>query len=119
MARRLVVIACATAGIFLLAGLGWALLMLAVLVEIGWPREQPQWATAAVARARIGTRRLVSTVRALPQQMTGATAVVAGVAVLPTGAGLVTGRVGAALVVLGALLLGLGLVLDRTAPERN
>lgn len=115
MPRRIVVIACAAAGIYLLLGLGWALLSLAVLVEVGWPRERSPQLEAAFQRALMAGRRLVVTVRAMPQQMTGASAVVAGVAVLPTGAGLMTGRVGAALLVLGSLLLYLGIQLDKAA----
>lgn len=113
MPRRIVAIAAGVAGIWLLAGLGWALLTLAVLVEVGWPRERaelPAW----MAPWQRHALRAWQQVRALPQQMTGATAVVAGVAIIPTGAGLVLGVWGA-LLVLGALLLSLGLVLDRTA----
>ena len=115
MPRRIVAIAAGVAGIYVLAGLGWALLALAVLVEVGWPRERSPQLEVVFQRALASGRRLVMSVRAMPQQMTGASAVVAGVAILPAGAGLVTGRVGAALLVLGALLLSLGLLLDRAS----
>ncbi len=111
MPRRIAAITFATVGIWLLAGPGWSLLALGVLVEVGWPRERAEWLEVVRRRALTWWPKI----RAMPQQMTGASAVVAGVAVLPTGAGLVTGRLGAALLVLGALLLCLGLLLDRTA----
>jgi hypothetical protein len=111
MARRIAAIALATLGIWLLAGLGWALLVLALLVEVGWPRERSGVLEAVWRRAL----EVWPKVRAMPQQMTGASAVVVGVAVLPLGAGLLTARLGAALLVLGGLLLSLGLLLDRTA----
>jgi hypothetical protein len=110
MPRRIVAIAAGVAGIFMLAGLGWALLALALLVEVGWPRERAEWLEPV-------RRRVLAVwpkVRAMPQQLTGASAVVAGVVFLPTGAGLALG-VWAALLVLGGLLLCLGLLLDRTA----
>src|SRR6266540_1143929 len=100
MLRRIVAITFATVGIWLLAGPGWALLTLGVLVEVGWPRERAEWLETARRRAL----EVWPKIRAMPQQLTGTSAVVAGVAVLPTGAGLVTGRSGAALLVLGALL---------------
>ncbi len=111
MHRRIVAIIFATVGIWLLAGPGWSLLTLGLLVEVGWPRERAEWLETAKQRV-LG---VWPKVRAMPQQMTGASAVVAGVAVLPAGAGLVTGRLGAALLVLGALLLWLGMTLDRAA----
>jgi hypothetical protein len=111
MPRRIAAIALATAGIWSLASLGWALLVLGVLVEIGWPRDRSEWLETARRRAL----EVWPKIRAMPQQLTGASAVIAGVAVLPTGAGLVTGRLGAALLVLGALLLWLGITLDKAA----
>jgi len=110
MPRRIVAIAAAVAGIFMLVGLGWALLTLALLVEIGWPQEHAAWLEPVRQRV-LG---VWPKVRAMPQQLTGASAVVVGVVFLPTGAGLALG-VWAALLVLGGLLLCLGLLLDRTA----
>jgi hypothetical protein len=110
MARRIAAIALATLGIWLLVGPGWALLVLGVLVEAGWPHERSARLEAARRRMLVVWPRI----KAMPQQITGATAVVAGVVFLPTGAGLALGA-WAALVVLGVLALGLGLLLDRMA----
>lgn len=110
MPRRIVVIACAAAGIYLLLGLGWALLALAVLVEIGWPRERADWLEPARQRAVQVWER----VRAIPQQIGAVTSAGSGMALVPVGVGLFAG-LGPALVVLGVLALGLGLLLDRTA----
>jgi len=110
MPRRIAAITFATVGIWLLAGPGWSLLALGVLVEVGWPRERAEWLEAAKQRA-LG---VWPKIRAMPQQISGASAVVAGVVFLPTGAGLALG-VWAALLVLGGLLLVLGWQLDKAA----
>lgn len=113
MPRRIVVIACAAAGIYLLLGLGWALLALAVLVEVGWPRqhaEVPSWMEPWQRNALKAWRRA----QAIPQQIGAVTSAGSGMALVPVGVGLFAG-VGPALVVLGVLALGLGLLLDRTA----
>lgn len=114
MARRLVVIACAAAGIWLLAGPGWALLALGVLVEVGWPRQRPAWVETVVGRARRGGVALAGRVRAIPQQLAAVGSAGAGMTLVPVGVGLVAG-LGPALVTLGVLALVAGLLLDRAA----
>ena len=110
MPRRIMVIACAALGIYLLAGLGWSLLALAVLVEVGWPREHADWLQPARQRAL----ELWAWARAIPQQIGAVASAGSGMALIPIGVGLFAG-VGPALLVLGMLALGLGLLLDRTA----
>lgn len=110
MGRRIVAISAAVTGIYVLAGLGWALLALAVLVEVGWPRQRAEWLEPIRQRVAVVWGR----VRTIPQQIGAVTSAGSGMALVPIGVGLFAG-VGPALVVLGVLALGLGLLLDRTA----
>lgn len=110
MARRIAAIVAATAGIWLLTGPGWALLALGLLVEIGWPRDRSAWLESARRRVLAVWPR----VRAIPQQITAVSSTGSGVALIPVGVGVFAGW-GLAVLVLGVLLLGLGLLLDRTA----
>lgn len=110
MARRIVVIACVALGIYLLAGLGWSLLALALLVEIGWPRQSAEW-LAPVRRSVVAAW---AQVRAIPQQIAAVTSAGSGMVLIPVGVGVFAGW-GLAVIVAGVLTLGLGLLLDRTA----
>jgi hypothetical protein len=114
MPRRIVAIAAAVAGIWLLAGLGWALLTLGVLVEVGCPRGASPWIETAIDRLRRHGGVLWAKAKGIPQQIGAVTSAGSGMALVPLGVGLFAG-VGPALVVLGVLALGLGLLLDRTA----
>jgi len=110
MPRRIAAIALATVGIWLLAGPGWSLLCLGVLVEVGWPRDRSAWLEAARRRALEVWPR----VRAIPQQITAAVGTGSGLVLIPVGVGVFVGW-GLAVIVAGVLTLGLGLLLDRTA----
>jgi hypothetical protein len=110
MVRRITMIACLTAGILQLAGPGWALLALGLLVELAWPQQQPAWLNPITDRAAA----LWTSARAIPQQIAAVTSAGSGMALVPVGVGLAVG-LGPALVALGVLALGLGLLLDRTA----
>jgi hypothetical protein len=110
MPRRIMAIGAAVAGIFMLAGPGWALLTLALLVEIGWPRDRSVWVEAARRRALEVWPR----VRAIPQQIAAAVGTGSSLVLIPVGVGVFAGW-GLAVLVLGVLTLSLGLLLDRTA----
>lgn len=126
MPRRIAAIVCVAAGIFVLAGPGWALLALGVLIEVGWPRAQRDWRltalgarlwdfgvnTAAVTRA--AGRRVAGATRVAPLQMSALGTVAAGAVLVPAGMLRIAG-LGAALVTLGVLVLALGLRMDRAA----
>ena len=106
MARRIVMIACLTAGIGLLAGPGWALLALGVLVELAWPHQAPAWLPDASARAR----GWLAAAKGAPRRVLAASTMTVGVVVIPVGVLLLAG-VGAAMVVAGMLAGGVGLLL--------
>jgi hypothetical protein len=110
MPRRIAAIALATAGIWLLAGPGWSLLALGVLVEVGWPRDRSAWLEAVRRRAV----EVWPKVRAIPQQIGAVTSAGSGMVLIPVGVGVFAGW-GLAVIVAGVLTLGLGLLLDRTA----
>jgi hypothetical protein len=114
MPRRTAAIAFATAGIWLLAGPGWSLLVLGILLEVAWPRQRSEWLHGVVAQLRRRGGLLAAKARAIPQQIGAITSAGSGMALVPVGVGLFAG-VGPALVVLGVLALVLGLLLDRTA----
>lgn len=106
MARRIVMIASVTLGIGLLAGLGWALLCLGVLIEVAWPREQPAWLPALVDRGN----KWLAMVRVAPRRGLAAGLMVAGLVGASVGV-LVAVGVGASLVVAGMWAGGLSLLL--------
>jgi hypothetical protein len=114
MARRIAAIVIAVAGIWLLAGPGWALLCLGVLVEVGWPRERAGWLEGAADRSLRALRALHARVWAIPKQIGAVVSAGSGMALVPLGIGLSAG-LGPALIVAGMLALGAGLLLDRTA----
>jgi hypothetical protein len=110
MARRITMIACLTGGILQLAGPGWALLALGLLVEVAWPHERAAWLQPVRDRATA----LWVSARAIPQQIAAVTSAGSGMALVPVGVGMMAG-LGPALLVFGVLALGLGLLLDRAA----
>jgi hypothetical protein len=107
MARSLVAASMAFAGVFMLAGTGWALLAGAFLVLAAW-RKEPDWRSLA-ARAGTAARRLALRVKAAPRRATALGGMGGGLALLPAGLGLSAGA-GVALTAAAVSLLGLGVL---------
>src|SRR6266702_3327192 len=104
MARSVVAACLAFAGVFVLAGAGWALLAGAFLVFAAWRRE-PDWAVLA-ARVKAVAAGLAGRVKAAPRRATAIGGMNGGIVLLPLGLGVSSGP-GIAVAAAGALLLGL------------
>lgn len=99
-----------TAGVYVLAGPGWALLVFGALA---WLAGDVKWAEIRdVAHAR--AKAAATYVRSAPRRVLAATSMGAGVAGVPAGV-LVWVGVGPAVLAAGALLLGLGVLLGWNA----
>ena len=107
MTRSLLAACMAFAGVFVLAGAGWALLAGAFLVLAAW-RKEPDWAVLA-ARVTSGAVRLGRRVKAAPRRATAVTGMGGGLALLPAGLGMSAGA-GVALAAGGVLLIGVGVL---------
>ena len=107
MARSLVAVCLAFAGVFVLAGAGWALLAGAFLVLAAW-RKEPDWAVLA-AWVTSGAVSLGGRVKAAPRRATAVTGMGGGLALLPAGLGMSAGA-GVALTAGGVLLIGVGVL---------
>jgi hypothetical protein len=103
MARSFAVFGLAFAGVFLLAGTGWALVAGACLVLVLW-RKEPDW-QAFATRARA----LAGRVRVAPRRSVAVGGMTAGLVAAPAGAGLAWGA-GAGLLTAGMALIGLALL---------
>jgi hypothetical protein len=103
MARSLAVACLAFAGVFVLAGAGWALLAGALLVFALWRRE-PDWAAVAARGRAVAARAL-----AAPRRVTAATGMPVALVLLSAGAGLAAGA-GAGLMVAGGGVAGVALL---------
>ena len=112
MARSLVVACLAFAGVWLLAGLGWALVAGAFLVLALWRRE-PDWAVLAARGADAG-RRLAVRVKGAPRRATAVGGMTGGIVLLPLGLGVSSG-LGIAVAAAGGLLIGLSLLAGQGA----
>ncbi|MFF4547271.1 hypothetical protein ACFY1J_24095 [Streptomyces sp. NPDC001406] len=116
LVQRLAAVACLAAGVGVLAGPGWALFALGVLLWGSGPRARSEAAQppldAAVTRAREIAKRLRgSAVQAAqkPRQTTAVASMAAGIAGVPAGVLLTVGA-GAAVATAGGLLIGLGIL---------
>jgi len=105
--RSLLAACLAFAGVFVLAGAGWALLAGAFLVLAMW-RQEPDWRSLG-ARASGVTVRLAARVKAAPRRATALGGMGGGLALLPAGLGVSAGA-GVALAAGGALLIGVGVL---------
>src|SRR5260221_13239094 len=107
MTRSLLAACMAFAGVFVLAGTGWALLAGSFLVLAAW-RKEPDWRLLA-DRAAGAARRLGARVKAAPRRATAVTGMGGGLALLPAGLGVSAGA-GVALAAGGVLLIGVGVL---------
>jgi hypothetical protein len=105
MARSLLTSCLAFAGVWVLAGPGWALLAGALLVFVLWP----QGAETALARAGRQAVELGRRARTAPRRAVAMGGTAGGLALLPVGLALSTG-IGVAVAVAGGLLIGYGLL---------
>ena len=109
MARSAVAACLAFAGVWLLAGAGWALVAGAILVFALWP----QGADTALARAFRASaergRQLAAWAAAAPKRAVALGGMGGGVAAVPAGLAWLAGG-GAAVVAAGSLLIGLSLL---------
>src|SRR5258708_24385940 len=104
----------AFAGVFVLAGAGWALLSGAFLVLAAW-RKEPDWRSLA-DRAAGAARRLGGRVKAAPRRATAGTGMGGGPAPPPAGPGAAP-RARGAPAPGGGLLVGGGGLTRRGASE--
>src|SRR5258708_18341400 len=95
----------AFAGVFVLAGAGWALLSGAFLVLAAW-RKEPDWRSLA-DRAAGAARRLGGRGKAAPRRATAGAGMGGGLGPLPAGVG-GAARGGGAPAAGGGLLIGAG-----------
>jgi hypothetical protein len=107
MVRSFAVFVLAFAGLWVLAGAGWALVAGALLVFVLWRRE-PDWRAVAL-RGRSMVRLVAGRVRVAPRRMVSVTGMGGAVVLLPAGLGLALGA-GAALVGAAAALAGVSLL---------
>ncbi len=112
MARSLLAACFLFAGVWVLAGAGWALVAAAILTFVLWRRE-PDWRSVA-SRAATAGRDLVARMRAAPRRVTAVSGMSAAVVLVPAGFGLAWG-VGAALMAGGFTLAGLSLLTGQGA----
>jgi hypothetical protein len=96
------------AGVWLLAGLGWALLLLGVAVWLGVPSEQRVRQAVRRGVDAAGAARLA--VARAPRRTLAAGGLLAAVALVPAGV-LVSYGVGGALIAAGGLLAGVSILL--------
>jgi len=102
-ARRIAAVGCASLGVYLLAGAGWALLVLAALLLTAG------WLDRALAQTPDRIRGGLRYTREAPRRTAAATAMTVGLVAVPTGVALIASG-GAALAVLGGLALGVSLL---------
>jgi hypothetical protein len=105
MARSLLVCCLGFAGIWVLAGPGWALVTAAILVFALWP----QGAETALSRTWPVVLAAERRVAAAPRRAIAMGGTAGGVALLPAGLALSAG-IGVAVAAAGGLLIGFGLL---------
>lgn len=104
---RAAAVACFAAGLWILAGPGWALLAMGALLWVLEPRgskEPARWGEAVT-----WLRGLAVQAQEMPRRVTAVTSMAAGVVGVPAGVMLLYGA-GAAIVTAGAALIGVSLL---------
>ena len=109
MTRSLVVTCLLFAGVWLLAGLGWALVTASVLVFAFWPQGADNMLAVFTRRAATLGRRAVVRVKAAPRRAVAGGGMAAGLVLAPVGFAVALG-VGAGLMAAGVGLVGLSLL---------
>ncbi|SRR6266487_3332871 len=109
MARSLLAACLAFAGVFVLAGAGWALLAGALLVLALWPRTADTALSGAWTRVSAVAWAVKARVAAAPRRVTAVAGMGGAVVLLPAGFGLALGA-GAALIAGAAALAGVSLL---------
>jgi drug/metabolite transporter superfamily protein YnfA len=107
--RRLAAAACLVGGVFVLLGLGWALLAAGVLLFVGLPAGTDESVAVVALRVRRAVATVVGRARVMPRRMVAGGAMSVAVLVIPAGLVLAAG-VGAALVAFGGLMVGVSLL---------
>ena len=106
--QRVVAAACVTAGVFVLAGFGWALLAAGTFLWLRDDRAEAWLRVRAVAARGLWARwRIV--LAGLPRRSTAVAAMAVGLVLAPVGAFL-SFNVGVALMVAAVLLLGYSVI---------
>lgn len=114
MARSLLAACLAFAGVWLLAGLGWALVAGALLVFALWPQGAEMAFSGAFRALRERARRLAALAVSMPRRAVATVSMGGGLALVPAGLGLWIG-IGAAVAVAGGLFIGLSLLAGQGA----
>jgi hypothetical protein len=109
MVRSFAVFALAFAGLWVLAGAGWALVAAAFLVFALWPQGAETAVAAWQRRAARFGRDLARRAAARPRKAVGVGGMAGGVALLPAGLVLSAGA-GVGVAVAGGLLIGVALL---------
>jgi len=114
MARSLLAASLAFAGVYVLAGAGWALVAGACLVFALVPQGADSLLTATGRKAMALGRRVAGAAGAAPRRAVAMTGMCGGLALLPAGRGLWIG-LGAGVAAAGGLLVGLSLLTGQGA----
>lgn len=109
MVRSLLAACLAFAGVWVLAGPGWALLAGACLVFVLWPQGAETAVEAAGSRAVAGVRRLAVRAAGAPRRAVAMVMSAGGLALLPAGL-VISAGAGIAVAAAGGLLIGYGLL---------
>src|SRR6266581_4439939 len=109
MVRSALAACLAFAGVYVLAGAGWALLAGAFLVFAVWPDGADTALSRGGRKAAALARRAAAAVSAGPRRAGAAGSMASGIVLVPAGLGMTAG-LGIAVAVAGVLLIGFSLL---------